>query len=107
MNAKELKNKILNLECELKQTRRQLEAISQPIPNRTPIKHKKKYGIVTGFHLDLGSGEQLVEFVYHNGMKPRHTFAPLDEIKIIPQESMRSFDEHVRRNGSLSTYLEE
>ncbi len=105
MNAEKLKDKIRNLERELKSTKLQLEAISQPVLNKTPIKHKRKYGVVTGFHVG-NNGEQFVEFVYHNGMKPSHTFAPLEEIKIVSNDSMEDFNRHIRQNGSLLKYLE-
>lgn len=73
----------------------------QPIPDKTPIRHKAKYGIVTGFN----SITNTIEYVYHNGMKPRHGLAPLKEVKVIHPNKMKYFDAHVRRYSSLREYL--
>jgi guanylate kinase len=59
------------------------------------IKHKRKFGVITDIHgIDY-------HYVTHNGMKPRHEIAKLEELTLISKEK---FLDWVKRKGYTSMY---
>ena len=73
-----------------------ISTIYQLYPPKTPIKYRGRvFGITTEIR------DNLVYFVFHNGMKIAHNFATCDQIKSISQETMEAY---IKKSGKNSLY---